>query len=395
MSHFGMRGGAVRRSIPLLMGAVCLGGGAAARAGTTYTVLDLGTLGGSSSFPGVAGTVNASGQVVGGSMTSGSGFNTAFRTSPTSSIKPGDNLDSPGVITTGAQAINDIGQTVGTASFAVGSSTQHAFRTTPNGQVNAAADLGTLDASGSAALGINASGQVVGNSGVYAFRTTPGGVITPATDLGGFGGPSSFAYSLNDSGQAVGSSYLPSGIVYHAFVTAPNGVITAASDLGTFSGTGNSEAHGINAAGQIVGWSNEADNIGNAHAHAFRTTPGGLITDAEDLGTLGGIGPFSQAWGINSLGQTVGWSSLTTEGTLRHAFFVDVTGGMQDLNNLIPANSDIVLLAAFGINDAGQIAGYGSVGGQDHAFLLTPSPEPSSLGLLALTGASMLKRRRK
>jgi hypothetical protein len=37
------------------------------------------------------------------------------------------------------------------------------------------------------------------------------------------------------------------------------------------------------------------------------------------------------------------------------------------------------------VNDNGQIAGLGTVGGVTHAFLLTPTPEPSAL-LLAATG---------
>ena len=54
--------------------------------------------------------------------------------------------------------------------------------------------------------------------------------------------------------------------------------------------------------------------------------------------------------------------------------------------------------SANAINDAGQIVGSGSIGGQTHAFLLTPVPEPSALtlqasALLGLGWVSLLRRR--
>jgi hypothetical protein len=45
---------------------------------------------------------------------------------------------------------------------------------------------------------------------------------------------------------------------------------------------------------------------------------------------------------------------------------------MQDLNNLIPAGTGWVLQEGAAINDTGQIAGYGTLHGQTHAFLLIP-----------------------
>ena len=47
-------------------------------------------------------------------------------------------------------------------------------------------------------------------------------------------------------------------------------------------------------------------------------------------------------------------------------------GGMKDLNNLIPPNSGWVLVLANSINNSGQITGYGTINGENHAFLLTP-----------------------
>jgi probable HAF family extracellular repeat protein len=46
---------------------------------------------------------------------------------------------------------------------------------------------------------------------------------------------------------------------------------------------------------------------------------------------------------------------------------------------------------ADGINDAGQITGFGyTIDGAEHAFLLTPVPEPSSLVRAVLGGLVLL-----
>jgi len=63
---------------------------------------------------------------------------------------------------------------------------------------------------------------------------------------------------------------------------------------------------------------------------------------------------------------------------------------MQDLNNLIDPNLGWTLTNAVGINDNGQICGYGQYGGQQEAFLLTPVPEPSTLGLLGAAALAAL-----
>ncbi len=64
------------------------------------------------------------------------------------------------------------------------------------------------------------------------------------------GDTTSLAWGINASGQVAGYS---SSSTDHAFETAPNGPITAASTLGSLSGTLSSYAYGINGSGQVVG----------------------------------------------------------------------------------------------------------------------------------------------
>ena len=186
-------------------------------------------------------------------------------------------------------------------------------------QMYTVTDLGTLGGTTSSATAINNSGQVVGNSfisgdtGIYAFRTAPSSPINPATDDLGDGvavaindfGQVVFdgvGNGINDSGQMVGT--MPSGDSYHGFHTAPNSPINPATDdLGNFGPYWpfTSQAFGINASGQVVGWS--VTNAKNCYvptgdgnwwtwheyvSHAFRTAPNSPINSAtDDLGTLG------------------------------------------------------------------------------------------------------------
>jgi probable HAF family extracellular repeat protein len=207
-------------------------------------------------------------------------------------------------------------------------------------------------------------------------------VSDPGTDLGTLGGAVSSGGSINASGQVVGYSRLAGDVVQHAFRTTATGKVSdPGTDLGTLGGD-NSGAGSINASGQVTG-SSEITPGSSTH-HAFRTTATGKVSDpGTDLGTLGGTN--SGGGGINSFGVLVGSSEIQVGSLTEHAFIYDTQ--MRDLNNLIPSNSGWVLNAADAINDAGWITGYGTIGGNAHAFLLTPVPEPGSLALLGLPAA--------
>ena len=50
---------------------------------------------------------------------------------------------------------------------------------------------------------------------------------------------------------------------------------------------------------------------------------------------------------------------------------------------------------AISMNERGQIAGNGMIGGQQHIFLLKPTPEPASLSLIAVGASALLARQRR
>ena len=74
-----------------------------------------------------------------------------------------------------------------------------------------------------------------------------------------------------------------------------------------------------------------------------------------DLGTLPGDA-VSWANNINSKSQAVG-TSFDALGNSRAFIWQD--GVMTDLNRLIPADSNFFLAEAFGINERGEIVGFG------------------------------------
>lgn len=342
------------RTIALLL-IIC----AALCASPSYSVADLGGLGGSSS---VAYKINNAGAVIGWAqnifgdqqaVSSMTGF--AFQKLP--ALSPFDSF---------AMGINDAGTIVGTAYMGGGQ---------PHGILWS--DLGASDlGAGIFLTGVNNLGVMIGGNG-HAF-VLAGGIYH---DLGVLpGGDWSSASAINDAGAVVGDANVVNGD-FRGFIWTEQSGLT---QLGTFGGR-NSHATAINRDGVVVGYA----SLSSGYEHAFSAL-GAMMTD---LGTLGGS---SFAYDINDSGWIVGYSWPNNSDN-PHAFLY-VAGVMIDLNSLIPSDSGWELIAAYGINNDGQIVGSGLWNGQPRAFRLDPHqlssilvavPEPEA-GTLAGTGFAMI-----
>jgi probable HAF family extracellular repeat protein len=327
--------------------------------GPSYSVQDLGTLGGPTA---VARGVGGAGWLIAGTSVGTDGRARAF---VREFMQPPRDLGTLGGLTSEARGVDRSGYlVVGRAQTSSGS--QHAFYWIYTYPARPMIDLGTLGGSESIAYAVNEHGVTVGASkttgdaATRAFISTRGGPMTPLPVT--LGGSNSVAFGINDAGRIVGQASLSGETHWRAFVFA-DGETTALPTPG-----GDSAAMAINDFDQIVGFWEATDKTSS---RAFLHEAGHL----ETLPTLGGA--FTYAHAINRDGVVVGESD--TPGGARRAV-IWVNRQIRDLNSLIPAGSGWVLQAATSISDYGQIVGYGLHNGVLRAFLLAP-PADMALSL--------------
>jgi probable HAF family extracellular repeat protein len=122
----------------------------------------------------------------------------------------------------------------------------------------------------------------------------------------------------------------------------------------------------INDAGEVAGASLSSED-GTVHPFLWTRQAG-----IRDLGTFAGaivIG-IPCCGTLNNKGDAVG---LTVDGTTFDMRAILVHDDhLIDLKTLIPPDSGWSLQDADSINDAGEIAGWGTINGETHAFLATP-----------------------
>lgn len=396
-------GSVMLRGLVIIASGLCLALSIAGSvsAAVQYRVTDIGDFGGSYSN---AYGINAIGQVVGCATTS-DGKRHAFLYSDGALTDLDPVLGDTGTST--AYAINDSGHIAGEAGH-------HAFHYYGGTVTN----LGV--ASGyncSRATAINANGQVVGYSYVNRFLNPsfPSQLhpcqphTTQILDL--YGGPgggcmivmcssepptSSSAAVINSDGTIVGFHGNPLNcyMIYFTSIAFMYSDETR-MDLSAFGGN-RSLASGINDDGVVVGSANDSDGYEHAFLydgtlndlHSHLSVDGMFLYDGETTENLtaysdDSAGRFFRPYGMNDHDEVVG-AGFGATGSPHACLYSD--GIAVDLNTLIDPISGWQLTHARAINDSGWIVGMGTnAEGEDHAFLLTPIPEPCT-GILAAIG---------
>jgi probable HAF family extracellular repeat protein len=216
------------------------------------------------------------------------------------------------------------------------------------------------------------------------------------------GGVNSRAFAISSTDFVVGDSFavVPMEPRSHAAMFK-NGYVT---DLGVLPGQAYSRANGVNAIGQVVGYSGlqrdstdsrafmwtgsgmiDIGTLGGAYAQAYAINDAGYITGASqtqgmgpmvtthafvyqaprppyprhqrmtDLGVLGGFSSYGMA--INSYNHVAGYSTIGTDNERVHGFFYD-GNKMTDLGSLGWPGTDTDVSVALGVNKSDQVVGY-------------------------------------
>jgi probable HAF family extracellular repeat protein len=218
------------------------------------------------------------------------------------------------------------------------------------------------------------------------------------------GGSNSRGFGINFMNLIVGDAFFPGPMEEprsHAAIFKGG----AAADIGVLKGQVYSRANGINAMGQVVGfsgterdgsesraflWSSQTGMIdigtlGGAYAQAYAINDAGVITGAsqtqgmgpaaathafiyrplattssrnqqmQDLGVLGGL--FSSGMAINNYNHVAGYSTVSTKDGRIHAFLHNGKS-MIDLGSLGGNALDSDYSVALGVNSKDQVVGY-------------------------------------
>lgn len=376
-------------------GSMLMGASASAQ---PYQLVDLGTLGGSTSF---ALDINNNRQVSGNAQLPAA--QPAPRLNAFSWSPPGGPMQNIGTLPgsnnfSRGYAINDLGVIVGESD----NNNSRAFRWD---SVNGLSGLTRLagDNDRGVAHDINNAGVIVGISSNGTVSRPTRWTNGVAADLGTIAGTASAtgrAWAINQNGQIAGLSTSASGTSQATLWSA--GAITNLTSLG--DGTRFSQAFGINDLGVVVGSSSTGQTVGQligttsttAITRAFAWT-GGTMTELAPF-NLYGPGNTGPTTNYHSVANDININGLIVGNSQRIAGSAAVAtlwqnGVAIDLNTLIAPGSGWNLLSAEGINNAGDIVGFGTFQGSSRAFMLT-IPSPGAAMVLGLGGLFAARRRR-
>jgi probable HAF family extracellular repeat protein len=207
--------------------------------------------------------------------------------------------------------------------------------------------VGQVISLGGVARDINVLGEVVGgNDGAWFWKDGVVQQLGPGGDA---------AYGINNHSDVVGRRFASGAVMWRR--TAEGA--WEATDLGLGV---DSSANTINDQGQVAG----DVQVGPFASHPFLWQDGRVL----DLGGLKGF-DFAYATGINETCQVVGTAVTSDFGNWRG--FLWHQGAMWDLNDLVAPGPTLQVRGALGINESGQIAGWGKTSNDElHAILLDP-----------------------
>jgi probable HAF family extracellular repeat protein len=309
---------------------------AAVTTAASYSVKDLGTLGGSEAW---ANSINDQGGVVGLSgLANGRRHAFLWRAGKMQDLGALAGGESEGM------AINSSDVVVGYSTLASGA------RRAVRWQNGTLTNLGSLGGRNSVALAINDLGVIVGyseiaNGQVRAF-VWQNGIMR---NLGTLGGSYSIAWGINRAGKVVGGATVASGAI-HAF-SWKDGV---RKDLGT-NGHLSSEAHAINTKGQIAMGVGALPDAQGQDREAIDP----YIYYQQVWTPIGGGDITNNVWSINDGGTVVGWGFDFRDETLKETAWVSRPGALDILPPLTPATTN--RNEARDINSFGTIVGSSAV----------------------------------
>ena len=269
---------------------------------------------------------------------------------------------------------------------------------------------------------LNENGRVAGLYDGLAHVFSADGTGGPVPGLFGF---SSYAYALNDGGMVVGQRDGAGPYWYTAeqgvnYIPVPGGLAVDVNDLDVvlvagggpgqpywLHDTRNGSTTEIASDTRLDGraWLNDAGDVAFQEVGEFGAWERVHVWRDGALTDVGGVagGQAHMLLDFNDPGWLLGRSYIPGEdgqGTM--AGFLNLPGeGTFALDALIDPQSldGWSTLLPFQLNDAGDIAGWGTYGGEQRLFVLsalaTPVPEPAAWWLLAVGLAAVARRSRQ
>lgn len=223
-----------------------------------------------------------------------------------------------------------------------------------------------------------AIGYSFGSAVNYNVNSQTGFFVNPLQDF-----LTAEAHAINSSGVMAGYGYVSApGGGSHRRAALWNGL--APVNLGGLSDR-ESVAQGINDHQTVVGFSDNGEKI---VPFIYRD---GVMSELASS-SLFDIGGLSRAKDVNNDGLVVG--RYSSQGNTR-GFLWTQQSGLVSLQSLVSNSNGLIINDAFAINESGWIVanGFNPNGGTNHAILLAPVPEPTTIVSLGSLLAFLRLRR--